>query len=118
MGRRRSPAPGCGCGSAHPRARFRFLGVDEEAWHSLKESVGSFSQIRDHLGYLLKSLSEESNATFSEALNKEVALTKVVDASAMGMNNAATNSKGGSMGRKLKPKMIHLKLWRAQLCCL
>lgn len=28
----------------------RFIGVDNQAWHGLKETAGSSSQVRHHLG--------------------------------------------------------------------
>ncbi|XP_061350894.1 uncharacterized protein LOC133295968 [Gastrolobium bilobum] len=70
---------------------FRFLGVDDQAWHGLKETAGSSSQFRHHLGAFLKLLSEEGNATSSERLDKQAALTKAVDATTESMN-ASTDS--------------------------
>ncbi|TKY75216.1 membrane protein F35D11.3 [Spatholobus suberectus] len=83
---------------------FRFLRVDEESWHGLKETGGSSSQFRHHLGSFLTLLSEEGDATSSEGLDKEAALTKAVDASALSMNTttATANSPCGGHCQKTR----------------
>ncbi|KAK7351736.1 hypothetical protein VNO77_11397 [Canavalia gladiata] len=80
---------------------FRFLGVDEQSWHGLKETAGSSSQFRHHLGSFLKLLSEESDATASsERLEKEAALTKAIDASTSVMKTSHDSSQGKCGGHK------------------
>ncbi|CAJ1973246.1 unnamed protein product [Sphenostylis stenocarpa] len=68
---------------------FRFLEVDEDSWQGTKETACSSSQFRNHLGSFLKLLSEEAGATSSEESEKEAALTKAVDASALSLNNTS-----------------------------
>ncbi|KAL5778132.1 hypothetical protein ACOSP7_011058 [Xanthoceras sorbifolium] len=65
----------------------RFLGVDEQAWHGLKETAGISSQVRHHVGSFLALLSEESDGTSSGMKDKEFALTKSVDAMVLSMNS-------------------------------
>ncbi|KAH7521099.1 hypothetical protein JRO89_XSUnG0113100 [Xanthoceras sorbifolium] len=75
----------------------RFLGVDEQAWHGLKETAGISSQVRHHVGsydsmtftlsQFLALLSEESDGTSSGMKDKEFALTKSVDAMVLSMNS-------------------------------
>ncbi|XP_045804152.1 transmembrane and coiled-coil domain-containing protein 4-like isoform X1 [Trifolium pratense] len=74
---------------------FRFLGVDEQAWHGLKETARSSSQFRHHLGDFFKLLSEEGEASSKERLGKEAALTNAVDATEASMNSTADSSFGG-----------------------
>ncbi|XP_071722652.1 uncharacterized protein [Rutidosis leptorrhynchoides] len=59
---------------------FRLLGVDDHAWDGLKETAGSSSQVRHHVGAFLTMLSEENEKANSETTSKELALTKTVDA--------------------------------------
>ncbi|KAK2392607.1 hypothetical protein P8452_29485 [Trifolium repens] len=73
---------------------FRFLGVDEQAWHGLKETASSSSQFRHRLGHFFKLLSEEGDASSKERLGKEAALTNAVDATEASMNNTADSSFG------------------------
>ncbi|KAK1556036.1 hypothetical protein Q3G72_034898 [Acer saccharum] len=71
----------------------RFLGVDEQAWHGLKETAGMSSQVRHHVGSFLALLSEASDGTSSGTKDKELALTKSIDALVLSMDsNAKTNS--------------------------
>ncbi|KAI9200824.1 hypothetical protein LWI28_013800 [Acer negundo] len=71
----------------------RFLGVDEQAWHGLKETAGTSSQVRHHVGSFLALLSEASDGTSSGTKDKELALTKSIDALVLSMDsNAKTNS--------------------------
>ncbi|KAG5030581.1 hypothetical protein AAZX31_06G025000 [Glycine max] len=66
---------------------FRFLGVDDQSWHGLEATATSSSQLGHHLGSFLQLLSEEGDATTPEGLDKESALSKAIDASAMSMND-------------------------------
>ncbi|KAM0967710.1 hypothetical protein ACFX2A_016459 [Malus domestica] len=59
---------------------FRFLGVDDQSWKGLKETAGSSSQVRHHVGAFLTLLSEEADVPSEEKSDKERALTKTVDA--------------------------------------
>ncbi|XP_027356983.1 transmembrane and coiled-coil domain-containing protein 4-like [Abrus precatorius] len=68
---------------------FRFIEVDEQSWRGLKETASSSCQFRGHIGSFLKLLLEDGEATSSERLNKEVSLTKAVDASTLSMNDRA-----------------------------
>ncbi|XP_004500958.1 uncharacterized protein [Cicer arietinum] len=74
---------------------FRFLGVDEKAWHGLKETAGSSSQSRHHLRDFFKLLSEEGDAISTERLDKEAALANAIDATEAGMKKTADSSCGG-----------------------
>ncbi|AES73977.1 putative alpha/Beta hydrolase [Medicago truncatula] len=71
---------------------FRFLEVDEQAWHGLKETAGSSSQFRHHLGDFFKVLSEEGDASSKDRLDKEAALTNAVDATEASMKSIADSS--------------------------
>ncbi|KAG6648546.1 transmembrane and coiled-coil domain-containing protein 4-like isoform X2 [Carya illinoinensis] len=64
---------------------FRFLGVDGQAGHGLKDTAGTSSQVRHHVGAFLMLLSDESDGTSSERTDKELALTKAVDAMVLSM---------------------------------
>ncbi|KAK4276531.1 hypothetical protein QN277_014669 [Acacia crassicarpa] len=64
---------------------FRFLGVDDKALQGLKETAASSSQFWHHLGAFLTLLSEEGDGASSDRLNKELALTKAIDATAVSM---------------------------------
>ncbi|XP_057435019.1 uncharacterized protein LOC130727787 isoform X2 [Lotus japonicus] len=83
---------------------LRFLGVDDQSSNGLKETAGSSSQFRHHLGSFLKLLAEESDANSSERLDKEAALTKAVDAMTESMSTAsiAESSSGESGGHEQK----------------
>ncbi|XP_030527206.2 transmembrane and coiled-coil domain-containing protein 4-like isoform X1 [Rhodamnia argentea] len=59
---------------------YRFLKVDERSWDGLKETAGSSSQVRHHVGAFLKLLTEDGEETCPERTNKELALAKAVDA--------------------------------------
>ncbi|OIV96319.1 hypothetical protein TanjilG_09746 [Lupinus angustifolius] len=74
---------------------FRFLGLDDQAWHGLRETAASSSQFRHSLESFLKLLAEE-DANCSERLDKEAALTKAVDATSVSMNTAADSSEAES----------------------
>ncbi|XP_059461143.1 uncharacterized protein LOC132190235 [Corylus avellana] len=69
---------------------FRFLGVDKQAWHGLKETAGNSSQIRHHVGAFLTLLSEDGPS--SEKIDKELALTKTVDAMVLSMESLPLSS--------------------------
>ncbi|GAV72452.1 DUF726 domain-containing protein [Cephalotus follicularis] len=71
---------------------YRFLGVDSEAWDGLKETAGSSSQVRHHVGAFLTLLSEEPENISSEKRDKELALTKTVDATVLGMEGSSVSS--------------------------
>ncbi|KAL6212852.1 hypothetical protein ACLB2K_018067 [Fragaria x ananassa] len=59
---------------------LRFLGVEDKSWKGLKETAGSSSQVRHHVGAFLTLLKEETAEVASaEKSEKEVALTKTVD---------------------------------------
>ncbi|KAK7283393.1 hypothetical protein RIF29_12877 [Crotalaria pallida] len=75
---------------------FSFLGLDEQAWHRLRETAASSSEFWHHLGSFLKLLAEEGDANCSERLDKEAALTKAVDATSVSMNTAADSSEAES----------------------
>lgn len=63
------------------RPVFRFLEIDDNAWAGLEETAGS-SIVNHHVGAFLRLLSEESGDTSSESKDKELALSKAVDAMA------------------------------------
>ncbi|XP_050367085.1 uncharacterized protein LOC126785435 [Argentina anserina] len=59
---------------------LRFLGVEDKSWKGLKETAGSSSQVRHHVGAFLTLLKEEkAEVPSAETTEKEVALTKTVD---------------------------------------
>ncbi|PRQ27139.1 putative alpha/Beta hydrolase [Rosa chinensis] len=59
---------------------LRFLGVEDKSWKGLKETAGSSSQVRHHVGAFLTLLKEGADEVASaEKTEKEVALTKTVD---------------------------------------
>ncbi|KAM3758598.1 hypothetical protein ACB098_01G056700 [Castanea mollissima] len=66
---------------------FRFLEVDDQSWQGLKETAGTSSQVRHHVGAFLTLLSEGSEGPSSEKSDKELALTKAVDAMVLSMEN-------------------------------
>ncbi|KAJ1421679.1 hypothetical protein SESBI_13634 [Sesbania bispinosa] len=68
---------------------FRFLGLDDQAWHGIQETAGSSFQFRNHF---LKLLTEEDDATSPERLDKEAALTNAIDATAESMNTTPDSS--------------------------
>ncbi|KAJ0026296.1 hypothetical protein Pint_09061 [Pistacia integerrima] len=72
---------------------FRFLGVDEQRQHGIKEIAELSSQLRHHVGAFLTLLSAESGGT-SEITNKELALTKTVDAMVLSMESSAASLDG------------------------
>ncbi|XP_010061018.2 transmembrane and coiled-coil domain-containing protein 4 [Eucalyptus grandis] len=67
-------------GSGLLRPVFRFLKVDERSWDGLKETAGSSSQVRHHVGAFLRLLMEDGEETCPERTDKELALAKAVDA--------------------------------------
>ncbi|XP_030447049.2 uncharacterized protein LOC115670005 [Syzygium oleosum] len=67
-------------GSGLLRPVFRFLKVDEGSWDGLKETAGSSSQVRHHVGAFLTLLVEDKEETCPERSDKELALAKAVDA--------------------------------------
>ncbi|KAK2660646.1 hypothetical protein Ddye_007179 [Dipteronia dyeriana] len=87
----------CPSGRLADRGFRRFLGVDEQAWHGLKETAGMSSQVRHHVGSLLALLSEESDGTSSGTKDKELALTKSVDALVLSMDSMDSNAKTNSV---------------------
>ncbi|KAI4321627.1 hypothetical protein MLD38_034989 [Melastoma candidum] len=66
---------------------FRFLGVDEQCWQGLQETAGSSSQIRHHIGAFLELLVEEKDDSSPETKDKELALSKAVDAVVLNEDN-------------------------------
>lgn len=72
---------------------FRFMNVDDKAWDGLKETAGSSSQIRHHVGAFLKLLSDEGVPT-SESVDKELALLKAVDAMLLSMEASDSTTSG------------------------
>ncbi|EEF52664.1 conserved hypothetical protein [Ricinus communis] len=70
---------------------LRLLGVDDQAWDGLKETAGSSSQVRHHIGAFLKLLSEESEGTCSERSDREIALTNTVNATALTLENSTAS---------------------------
>ncbi|CAL8995621.1 unnamed protein product [Prunus brigantina] len=72
---------------------FRFLGVDEQSWKGIKETAGSSSQVRHHVGALMTLLSEgTTDGPSSEKTDKECALTKTVDAMALSEEESLVHS--------------------------
>ncbi|ONI32519.1 hypothetical protein PRUPE_1G370800 [Prunus persica] len=72
---------------------FRFLGVDEQSWKGIKETAGSSSQVRHHVGALMTLLSEgTTDGPSSEKTDKECALTKTVDAMALSEEESSVHS--------------------------
>ncbi|CAL5205425.1 unnamed protein product [Lathyrus oleraceus] len=88
-----SPRINDNCGLLFPI--FRFLGVDEPAWHDLKETTGSSSQFKHNLKDFFKLLSEEGDASSKGRLEKEAELTNAVDATEAGMKSNADSLCGG-----------------------
>ncbi|XP_028765568.1 transmembrane and coiled-coil domain-containing protein 4 [Neltuma alba] len=64
---------------------FRSLGVDDKALQGLKQTASSSSQFWHHLGAFLTLLSEEGDGASLDRLDKELALTKAIDATAVSM---------------------------------
>ncbi|KAI4316884.1 hypothetical protein L6164_024818 [Bauhinia variegata] len=81
---------------------FSLLGVDDQTWHGLQETAGSSSQLRHHLGTFLTLMSEEGVGTSSERLDKEVALTKAVDATASSIKSIPDSSEDECGSREQK----------------
>ncbi|CAB4296222.1 unnamed protein product [Prunus armeniaca] len=72
---------------------FRFLGVDEQSWKGIKETAGSSSQVRHHVGALMTLLSEgTTDGPSSEKTDKECALAKTVDAMALSEEESLVHS--------------------------
>ncbi|KAL5557936.1 hypothetical protein UlMin_034147 [Ulmus minor] len=64
------------------------LGVDKQSWEGLKETAGSSSQVRHHLGSFLTLLSEKNDGCSLERTDKELALTKAVEAMVLSMEGS------------------------------
>ncbi|XP_065882125.1 uncharacterized protein [Euphorbia lathyris] len=71
---------------------FRLLGVDDQAWDGLKETAGSSSQVRHHVGSFLKLLSGEGDGASSERTDKELALSNTVGATAQSLEPPPASS--------------------------
>ncbi|GKU90043.1 hypothetical protein SLEP1_g4091 [Rubroshorea leprosula] len=65
---------------------FRCMGLDDKAWHGLKETAGVSSQPRHHAASFLTLLSEESDEASSARKDKELALVKAVHATVLCMD--------------------------------
>ncbi|CAI0435886.1 unnamed protein product [Linum tenue] len=78
---------------------FSFLGVELQAWDGLKETAGSSTQLRHHIGSYMKLLSEDRDGSM-DRLGKEQALTKNVDATVQAMDKspASTQSNISPLG--------------------
>ncbi|PON51990.1 Alpha/Beta hydrolase fold containing protein [Parasponia andersonii] len=83
---------------------FRFLGVDNHAWHGLKETAGSSSQVRHHLGSFLSFLSDLKDGPSSEINDKELALVKAVDAMVLSMEGSPVSYEEASASREYENK--------------
>ncbi|WCJ35149.1 hypothetical protein M5689_016416 [Euphorbia peplus] len=71
---------------------FRLLGLDDKAWDGLKETAGSSSQVRHHVGSFLKILSEECDGAAKERKNKELALSNTVGVTAQSLEPPPASS--------------------------
>ncbi|KAJ8764408.1 hypothetical protein K2173_006148 [Erythroxylum novogranatense] len=74
------------------RPVFRFLDIDRTAWLGLEETAGS-SPANHHVGAFMRLLSEERDDNSSENLDKEIALSKGVDAMEESMRKSSACSK-------------------------
>ncbi|XP_058785405.1 uncharacterized protein LOC131660236 isoform X2 [Vicia villosa] len=90
---------------------FRFLGVDEQAWHDLKDNTGSSSQFKHNLKDYFKLLAEEGDASSKGRLEKEAELTNAVDATESGMKSNADSLCGGHEQKSRSPRDTELKLF-------
>ncbi|CAI0435875.1 unnamed protein product [Linum tenue] len=70
---------------------FSFLGVELQAWDGLKETAGSSTQLRHHIGSYMKLLSEDRDGSM-DRLGKEQALTKNVDATVQAMDKSPAST--------------------------
>ncbi|OWM75013.1 hypothetical protein CDL15_Pgr021364 [Punica granatum] len=68
---------------------LRFLEVDEKTWQGIKETAGSSSQVRHHVGSFLKLLLEDRDGTNPESRDKELGLEKTVDAMVLNIESSA-----------------------------
>ncbi|XP_052196809.1 uncharacterized protein LOC127804113 [Diospyros lotus] len=75
-------------GLLHPI--FRFLEIDSTAWTGLEETSGS-SPAKHHIGAFSRLLSEESGDTSSDIEDKELALSKGIDAMAQSMETTPSD---------------------------
>lgn len=71
---------------------FRFMKVEEQTWDGLKETAGSSSQVRHHVGAFVKLLLEANAAVSTERADRELALTKAVDAMVLAMETSDSSS--------------------------
>lgn len=71
---------------------LRFLGVDDQSWKGLKETAGSSSQVRHHVGAFLTLLKEEPEVHSSKRTDKEAALTKTIDTMVLSEESADVSS--------------------------
>ncbi|CAJ2635704.1 transmembrane and coiled-coil domain-containing protein 4-like [Trifolium pratense] len=77
------------------RPVFKFLDIDSSAWYGLEETSGSASATH-HVGPFMRLLSQESDDASAESaqrLDKELALSKAVDAIVLGMEKNLQPSK-------------------------
>uniref|UniRef100_A0A7N2KSJ9 Uncharacterized protein n=1 Tax=Quercus lobata TaxID=97700 RepID=A0A7N2KSJ9_QUELO len=83
---------------------FRFLEVNDQAWQGLKEIAGTSSQVRHHVGVFLTLLSEASDGPSSEKSDKELALTKAVDAMVLSMESLPPSNEENNGSREYEIK--------------
>ncbi|CAM8882407.1 unnamed protein product [Rhodiola kirilowii] len=74
------------------RPVFRFLEIDQAAWHGLEETAGS-ATAKSHVGPFLRLLAEDNDALSAEMIERETALAKAVDAMASSMESSPSASK-------------------------
>ncbi|XP_054796237.1 uncharacterized protein LOC129301672 [Prosopis cineraria] len=86
------------------RPVLRFLGVDDKALQGLKETAGSSSQFWHHIGAFLTLLSEEGDGASPERLDKELALTKTIDATAASVEGVPDCKEGELKHHEVKAK--------------
>ncbi|KAL5713408.1 hypothetical protein ACHQM5_015485 [Ranunculus cassubicifolius] len=72
------------------RPILRVLEIDEKAWHGIEETGGT-SSAKEHIGAFLRLISEDRDENSSELMDKEVALTKAIDAMVMSLQTATTS---------------------------
>ncbi|KAL3525318.1 hypothetical protein ACH5RR_013690 [Cinchona calisaya] len=70
------------------RPIFKYLEIDSKAWSGLEET-SACSPVKHHVGGFLRLLSEDTGDTSSEEADKELALSKGVDALASSFESSA-----------------------------
>ncbi|GAB2219576.1 hypothetical protein Droror1_Dr00007213 [Drosera rotundifolia] len=70
---------------------LRFLQVDDQAAKGLKETAGSSSQARHHVGDFLKLLLDDNTDMSTGRADKELALAKAVDAMELSMRTSSAS---------------------------